>query len=323
VKKNKDAVPTTLWFIWVGGEMPDAYAERIATAARDNPDWKVNVLLSSTFSASPEAFEANRTKVQNAGADPVLLEGELAGSLKREHMLEPLIWEWKLTAGSDDIVNYGALSDILRVHVLREHGGMYLDTDNTITTPLPTRIVPKYGFLYGVFGGRAFNAEKDGVDFDRDPSAYTRRWNDDDPATMIQKPATVTNSALVTVPNGKVINAYWDHIKGVYTPLASQPEDARIAALRWGPTSTTSAQRLEAMKLRTLHNTGPGALETTLGTLTIKGQNGRDLCKPAYAHDAHGTEAKQLMLDPKYVFVRSDNSWMKVINEGLGGAGPS
>lgn len=317
VKTNRAPVPKTIWLVWVGRTMSDEYSDRIAKAVRDNPEWKVNVLLSSTFSTSPEAYAENQAKVQAAGAAVVPLEGELAGKLKREHMLDPLIWEWSMTSG---IVNYGAISDILRVFVLKEQGGMYTDTDNTIITPLPAQVVPKYGFLYGCFGSDAGHAEqKLGRPFDEDPAAYLAVWE----KTARSKPSAVSNSVLATVPQGKVINAYWDHIKGVYVPLGSQPVDARMAALRWGPRDETQKAKLNAMKLKTLNNTGPGALEATLSGETIKGQNALRLAKPDYAHDVHTNEGKHLVLDPKHVYVRSDNSWVKAIDEGLGGTGPA
>ena len=56
-----------------------------------------------------------------------------------EHMLDPLIWEWRMTAGSDNIINYGAISDILRVFVLKEEGGVYCDTDTRIAPGLPRK----------------------------------------------------------------------------------------------------------------------------------------------------------------------------------------
>ena len=307
VKTNRTPVPKTIWYVWVGGEMPNAYADRIAAAAAAHPGWTVNVVLSSTFSASPEAYQANVDKTGRAGAVAVPLEGELAGRLRRERMLDPLIWEWKMTAGSDNVVNYGAISDILRVFVLKEQGGVYCDTDNTITTPLPDRLVPKYGFLHGVFSSSTGAAETElGHSFDGDPAAYASLWRDD----ATKKPSVITNSVLATVPHGQIINAYWDEITSTYTPLASRSESDRIAKLRWGPKIPPQG-RSDAMKFKTLAFTGPAALEMTLGTIKIKGQNLGPLIRSENAWDVHTNDARHLILDPKHVYVRSDNSWVR------------
>lgn len=322
LKTNKAPVPRHIWYVWVGGEMPQEYADRIAGVVRNNPDWTVKVLLSGTLSASMEAFQTNRDKVSAAGAMAVPLEGPLANKLKREGMLDPLIWEWKTTASPDNIINYGAISDILRVFLLKEEGGMYNDTDNTITTPLPGKIVPKYGFLYGAFGSGAAQAEAESEQsFDENPDAYTALWNDGKPSTFRNKPYALSNSVLLTVPQGQVINAYWDHIKGRYTPQVGKSDDERFAALRWPESAGSQHAQREAMKMKTLHNTGPGALESTLGTMTIKGENALDLVKPPYGYDVHTNNGKDLLLDPKYVYVRSDNSWVKAIDQARGGAG--
>ena len=324
LKTSKARVPTVIWYVWVGGEMPDEYSDRIAATARANPDWTVKVLLSGTLSASLDAFTANRDKVAAAGAVPVPLEGKLASKLRREQMLDPLIWEWKMSASPDNIINYGAISDILRVFLLKHEGGMYNDTDNTITTPLPRTIVPKYGFQYGAFGSGAAQAERNhGKTFDEDPDTYKSLWNDEDPRTLRHKPYALSNSVLLTVPEGQVINAYWDHIKGRYVPLAAKSEEERFAALRWPESASSKHEQREAMKMKTLHNTGPGALESTLGTMTIKGENALGLVKPPYGYDVHTNRGKDLLLDPKYVYVRSDNSWVKAIDNAQGGAGPS
>jgi hypothetical protein len=123
------------------------------------------------------------------------------------------------------------------------------------------------------------------------------------------------------VPHGQVINAYWDHMKNVYTPLEGKPESDRVAALRWGPGATTPKDRTKEMKLKTLNNTGPGALETALGKETIRGQSVARLIRPDYAYDVHTNDGRHLLLDPKYVYVRSDNSWVKAIDAAQGGPG--
>lgn len=317
LKTSKASVPTTIWYVWVGGPIPASYAARVGRTAQSNPGWQVKVLLSSTLSTSPEVFAQNQSALETAGAAVVPLEGPLAKRLAREGMLDPVLWEWQ----AQGIVNYGAISDILRVFLLKKEGGMYIDTDNTITTSLPNKVVPKYGFLYGAFGTASMDEEKKGANaagrFDEDPSDYLALWNDDDPKTLSRKPYAVTNSVLLSVPEGQIINAYWDHIKGVYQPLSAATPEARDAKLRWPAKATDIEDKRRNMREKTLAHTGPRALETTFSTMTIKGENVYLLTHPSPSpFDVHTNEARHLMLDPKHVFIRSDNTWTRAVGPG-------
>ncbi|AKT38366.1 glycosyltransferase [Chondromyces crocatus] len=324
IPRNRAKVPNTIWLIWVGGEIPDDYATRIEKVAQDHPDFTVNVLLSETLSKTPEDFEANKRKVEGAGANVELLEGEHASKLEAEGMLKPLIWEWRLTDGPNNIINYGAISDILRLYILKERGGTYIDTDNTITTPLPRDVVPKYGFQYGAFGSRTAEKRerelaKEKKTFDTDPAEYVSAIQNDNPRDPHRnKPSTISNSVLVSVPQGQIINSYWNNVKDVYVPLADVTEEKRFEKLRWKATHTEPRQQREAMSMATLNNTGPRALEFTLADTRLKGESTHGLIRPALSPwEVHSNEAKHLVVDPKHVYIRSDNSWVREIDAGI------
>lgn len=293
-------VPKQISYIWFGGPIKDVnpkYLDDIRNTVdlhRNDPDadpsgrWSVNVVLSKTFSKSPEAFAANKAALEDAGASVVVLEDRYGPGLADEGMMDPLRWEW-----SGDHPNYGAMTDIVRVYMLKRDGGVYTDTDNTFLKPLPGDLGLAHGFKAGVSHNAALVSKHKIQDVD----SYKAALESDQPTGII-------NAFLASEPDGKIINAYWDHIKDAYRKLPADPE-ARHSKLHGDPADVRAG---------TMYRSGPSGMRAFMSSMSaVDGRNlwesmtGWDLTREGLPFFP---ERQDLLLDPSFLYIRSDNSWI-------------
>lgn len=300
VKANGAPVPKQLSYIWFGGPIEDVnpkYLDDIRNTVdlhRNDPDadpsgrWNVNVVLSKTFSKSPEAFAANKAALEDAGANVVVLEDRYGQGLADEGMMDPLHWEW-----SGDHPNYGAMTDIVRVYMLKRDGGVYTDTDNTFIKPLPGDLGLTHGFKAGLSHNAAVVSKHNIQDVDSYKAALEKA-----------QPTGIINAFLASEPDGQIINAYWNHIKKAYSELPADPA-ARHSKLHGDPASVRAG---------TMYRSGPSGMRLFMSSLSaVEGRNlwesmtGVDITKeglPSFP------ERQDLLLDPSFLYIRSDNTWI-------------
>jgi len=266
-------------YIWVGGKIKDTYLAKIRATATKLPGWTVALWVSSEFKANQEAYTFNK------GCIPTTFEMEKSLKFKPTE-LQAMRAEWsgKPTqanqAPGDWVVNYGAISDIIRCAILEEHGGVYIDTDCGFKKALPATLTPKFGF-------------------------WAATGNKTSPASQ-----AMSNCVMASVKDGVYIKAYRQWINTEYAKVVSKTGDALKTELR-GP-STDVAQIRTFMINKTLRLSGPTALQqgvvTTLtsfrsGNKDWKSELGANGCKP-------GTPCADLKFPAEYLDIGYDNSWL-------------
>jgi mannosyltransferase OCH1-like enzyme/Flp pilus assembly pilin Flp len=141
-----DQVPDKVHFIWVGPEgtspidnMPQAYKENIDKTAELNPNHQIMVWTNTPPANNP--FPSN-VQIVHIDLDTLLDKtfGDDADAKKtwRQHYDR-----------EGKIPNFAAQSDMARVLILHNEGGVYSDTDNVSTAPLPENLSAPRGILVG------------------------------------------------------------------------------------------------------------------------------------------------------------------------------
>ena len=234
-------MPQSLHFVWFGGPIPGAgaahdYLENIRTVAINAASHQVFVWLSPQFSTNPHVYTQNRQWCEGTGnvtprdvtdpGDLVLKPTEIAA----------LQLQWDTPER-----NYGAMSDIARVAILAQHGGMYMDTDCSMTAnPNPATIVLRYGFM-----------------------TTKPRWDS----------VSFTNSIMASVAGGQFVTAFRDDIAAVYQTRVLEKDLAdRVAAIRSRiRISDDPVRRRGDIHDKTVMLAGPGRLNVTASRFTLPG----------------------------------------------------
>jgi len=157
-------IPNNLHFIWVGGAIPREHAATLLEWATGNPDyachlWTENKNIEEYVEIIIEEFKFQEQRIDKifkainlegveltlaTYSDEVTIQiSAISGipALSDVTLLYEEIYTWK---------NYGAASDILRLWILHQYGGIYMDLD---TFPknhaLPTNINAPKNILFG------------------------------------------------------------------------------------------------------------------------------------------------------------------------------
>jgi len=147
---NDQEIPKDIHYIWIGGVMRQndekvgpipAYRDGIQYTKRVlDPDYTIHLWLSKHLSINAEAYEENVEWATAMGLQIRNIDTELE---LRER--EVMVIEWERNTQKP---NYGAISDILRLVILYQFGGIYMDTDCAFLKPPPDSLIPKYGVLF-------------------------------------------------------------------------------------------------------------------------------------------------------------------------------
>jgi mannosyltransferase OCH1-like enzyme len=139
-------VPDKVHFIWVGpagsspiDKMPPAYKDNIAMTAKLNPDHQIMVWTNTPPAESP--FPSNVQIV------PIELNSMLDKTFGADTKAKKT-WQQHYDR-EGKIPNFAAQSDMARVLILHNEGGVYSDTDNVSTAPLPKGLSAPRGILVG------------------------------------------------------------------------------------------------------------------------------------------------------------------------------
>ena len=140
-------IPNTINIMWFGSFLRDSHQERIIQFKRINPNYSVNLWIYPNLIDSVVYDKFTSFCSQH---NITLLD---AGALLHPLMDERIL-SWLLSLIAYKNPNYGAITDIYRLYVLKAVGGWYFDTDVTPLLPLPINLSLTYGF--------AVNAKDDG-----------------------------------------------------------------------------------------------------------------------------------------------------------------
>lgn len=112
-------IPKKLHFVWMGKKLPQEYLNNIRSFVSRNPDYEANLWIDKQNS-----FE-NPNSIQDVGSLPIKIR-------KLDDAIAHLPKELKVTfekERSGVFPNFAAASDIVRVQILIDEGGIYFDTD--------------------------------------------------------------------------------------------------------------------------------------------------------------------------------------------------
>ncbi|MEM7790301.1 MAG: glycosyltransferase [Verrucomicrobiota bacterium] len=251
-------IPRQIHFIWVGGAIPGQgaphnYRQRIQQIANTlapqnvpvDQHHHVNVWLSQNLSHTQADYDENRAWAQNANnVTPRNLD--LPEELQLTNIERGAIaLQWDTQPH-----NYGAISDIVRIAILDQHGGIYMDTDCRIGQMFdPNPLHAPFGFL------------------------VTRRaWNS----------PNFLNSIMASIPGGHFIVALRNAVGIRYGQISEMTEAEKYVALRTNaePPPDGSAQSLingylnklrSDIEAKTLLLAGPSRLDEVARNYTVNG----------------------------------------------------
>jgi len=166
-------IPNKLHFIWVGKPIPATYAENIVFWAASNrlyevTLWTQHTIVDACMNELCQAYKRTfahalpisaRVKTTDYGLKVRITIDEMDSpaeqlisfNVHQINALYPLTDPAILAEELSEWKNYGAASDILRLWVIHEFGGIYMDTDTYSNGKgIPCGITAPHGFLIHV-----------------------------------------------------------------------------------------------------------------------------------------------------------------------------
>jgi len=128
-------VPKVLHFIWMGKQLPQKYVDNIRNLSAINPDYKIKIWTDrgAQTELAMASNEGARFSYEVIQIDPYLKEKlrlqKLANGVDSEYKNLKKLIHYFYREKEGLYSNYAAASDILRILILEDHGGIYLDTD--------------------------------------------------------------------------------------------------------------------------------------------------------------------------------------------------
>ncbi|MCP3060201.1 hypothetical protein LXT21_15565 [Myxococcus sp. K38C18041901] len=164
------AIPKKLHFIWMGRPVPEKYLANITSFAFRNPNYEINL-----WSTSADRFRTSMAGLRMQGSN-------WRFRTLAELNLHPRYRHWIDFETRGYLVNFAAASDLLRLAILHQEGGVYTDTDNLA--------LAAFGELWAEYG---FLLAKAGLDNN-----------------------TLTNALMASVPGNPYVNVMGLHILDKY-----------------------------------------------------------------------------------------------------------
>lgn len=128
-------VPRLIHFIWIGENgIPDALARNITVNAQRGTGFRTIVHVHAETATGMARVRAQLT---SSGVEVNDLLNEPAYARFMQSPLGPFYTRFL----ADPTRNYGAASDMLRMHLLYTYGGIYMDCDDTIVNAFPVDAV--------------------------------------------------------------------------------------------------------------------------------------------------------------------------------------
>lgn len=133
------AIPKQIHLIWIGGKLPKKYLENLNNLTQlcknMHPVFAVNIWTDQG------SRNSNNTQFQQiSGLNIKNLETELLANVRGNNSIyteteKNSFFKWILFEYLPP-ANYAAISDLLRIEILRQYGGMYLDVDVAINSAI-------------------------------------------------------------------------------------------------------------------------------------------------------------------------------------------
>jgi mannosyltransferase OCH1-like enzyme len=245
-------VPKKLHAIWLGGILEQPCKKNIEDWKNKNPDYEMNVWIDSSTYLTSNSEESRQQKDQYiqfknwAKTNKIIINDINPNSQDSDPNLvkRPAIFKgmpnkkYYLDELRDPGSNYAAASDILRVELLYQEGGVYFDAKDVYPAqPLGSLEV----------------SEEEGI--------LVRGWGN----SSIR---SVNNDLMASIPAGNTISAYRQAIKEKYAELYSKDE-AYLSAHRFQQLSSFRTKRHDR-RLSTMKLSGPTLLKTILRELRTR-----------------------------------------------------
>jgi mannosyltransferase OCH1-like enzyme len=156
-EKKFPAIPKKFHFIWVGGPLPEKYFSTIAqlASAALNNHFEINLWVDN-----PRNYESTSIKLDREIPNLRIRNiNELHPKMEQDkfYQEENRLSDYQSCIDRERIglKNLGAVSDLLRLEILRQEGGYYLDTDTTFEGLTPdSKLVtqrPRHGICAAAY----------------------------------------------------------------------------------------------------------------------------------------------------------------------------
>jgi hypothetical protein len=312
---NDRPIPREIHYIWVGGVMRSndpkipfipSYREGIQYTKEKlagDPAFQINLWLSKIMSIG-SAYAENVAWATDMGLTIRDIDNELTLQPMEQNAIN-----WEVDTGNvpGGKSNYGAVSDILRVAILDQHGGMYIDTDCVLRRrPRDDELIPKYGFFAAstkAYEPAQVVPAQQSLQPKPKKSLFCCFGSTDDvmnpPRPSNNVSINITNSVLASVAGGQYIMRYRAYIQLQYQELAekfNQNHDAIVQKL------------FDTRADGTLVRSGPQGLKLCSHNVFMIGEH--DVVKFWWDTSPIYDEFRRAIVLPDYVAVQYGNSWL-------------
>lgn len=137
-------IPKIVHFVWVGNPLPTKYQDNIKNWRDMNPDYEIKLWIDRDLLTTEQLEEMKKYAEKNK-----ITLVDIVDKINDEN--NPVWSKADLSVYYDNVVgenrNWGIASNVLRMHILFEEGGLYLDTDISPKKPLDKLLAPPHGLL--------------------------------------------------------------------------------------------------------------------------------------------------------------------------------
>lgn len=140
------SIPNSIHFIWLGSFLRTMHQSRILEWKRMNPEHEITLWIDKQL-IDHETYQQFKVFCDNHSIS-------LKEVATLHYLMDESVRQWLTRLLAEEIKNYGAISDLYRIYLIKEAGGWYFDTDVIPLLPLPINLILNYGF--------AINATDDG-----------------------------------------------------------------------------------------------------------------------------------------------------------------
>ncbi|NEG59748.1 glycosyltransferase family 32 protein [Pantoea agglomerans] len=126
LETRANSIPKEMHYIWLGEkEIPYIAMHNIISASKKNPEYNITL-----WSDNPEKI---KNKILNTGYSKAIFSRI---NIKQPNLSTKVAAAINRECTGNNFKNYAAASDIMRLAVLKDYGGIYMDVDVAMRTPL-------------------------------------------------------------------------------------------------------------------------------------------------------------------------------------------
>lgn len=121
-----NTIPKKIHYVWLGeAKIPNGAIHNMISASKQNPDYTITL-----WSDNPEKI---KNQILNTGYSKAILSKI---NIKQPNLSTRVAAAINRECTDSNFKNYAAASDIMRLAVLKDYGGIYMDVDVAMRTPL-------------------------------------------------------------------------------------------------------------------------------------------------------------------------------------------